>query len=279
MIREFEGELSGVLMERICRQWAEWWQMTSSSFVSPLDCLTSFLGISLSRAVSSFGLPVYSSIHSRRITKCPKIGHYGRVVFPKLAEAAGNARGVPNVSSVCPFGTPRNCTSCLVHLLSARNGNFRGEPNGKVYCQAGWWGHLHTEIPELFRWYMRPKRGPPLRSPGHCFSRPQVTRSLFFMRKLKQHRSQVVFLNCRGRAVALKMAPGRRSRKTPLGPHTLTNQMLVCNVDVYCWALSMPLHCHWWRLIGTTGRSLGYHGRIITHVLTGCRTFRRQDVS
>ena len=29
--------------------------MTSSSFVSPLDCLTSFLGISLSRAVSSFG--------------------------------------------------------------------------------------------------------------------------------------------------------------------------------------------------------------------------------
>ena len=68
----------------------------TSSFVSPLDCLTSFLGISLSRAVSSFGLPVYSSIHSRRITKCPKIGHYGRVVFPKLAEAAGNARGVPN---------------------------------------------------------------------------------------------------------------------------------------------------------------------------------------
>ena len=66
---------------------------------------------------------------------------------------------------------------------------------------------------------MRPKRGPPpLRSQGHCFSRPQVTRSLFFMRKLKQHRSQVVFLNCRGRAVALKMAPGRRSRKTPLGP-------------------------------------------------------------
>ena len=46
--------------------------------------------------MSSFGLPVYSSIHSRRITKCPKIGHYGRVVFPKLAEAAGNARGVPN---------------------------------------------------------------------------------------------------------------------------------------------------------------------------------------
>ena len=69
--------------------------MTSSSFASPLDCLTSFLGISLSRAVSSFGLPVYSSIHSRRITKCPKIGHYARVVFPKLAEAAGNARGVP----------------------------------------------------------------------------------------------------------------------------------------------------------------------------------------
>ena len=25
---------------------------------------------------------------------------------------------------------------------------------GKVYCQAGWWGHLHTEIPELFRWYI-----------------------------------------------------------------------------------------------------------------------------
>ena len=94
MIREFEGELSGVLMERICRQWAEWWQMTSSSFVSPLDCLTSFLGISLSRAVSSFGLPVYSSIHSHH--KCPKIGHYGRVVFPKVAEAARNARGVPN---------------------------------------------------------------------------------------------------------------------------------------------------------------------------------------
>ena len=67
--------------------------------------------------------------------------------------------------------------------------------------------------------YRRPKRGPPLRSQGHCFSRPQVTRSLFFMRKLKQHRSQVVFLNCRGRAVALKMAPGRRSRKPPLGPH------------------------------------------------------------
>ena len=61
-----------------------------------LDCLISFLGISLSRVVSSFGLPVYSSIHSRRITKCPKIGHYGRVVFPKVAEAAGNARGVPN---------------------------------------------------------------------------------------------------------------------------------------------------------------------------------------
>ena len=63
MIREFEGELSGVLMERICQQWAEWWQMTSSSFVSPLDCLTSFLGISLSRAVSSFG----------RITNVPKL--------------------------------------------------------------------------------------------------------------------------------------------------------------------------------------------------------------
>ena len=63
MIREFEGELSGVLMERICRQWAEWWQMTSSSFISPLDCLTSFLGISLSRAVSSFG----------RITNVPKL--------------------------------------------------------------------------------------------------------------------------------------------------------------------------------------------------------------
>ena len=69
----FEGELSGVLMERICRQWAEWWQMTSSSFVSPLDCLTSFLGISLSRAVSTFGLPVYSSIHSRRITNAQKL--------------------------------------------------------------------------------------------------------------------------------------------------------------------------------------------------------------
>ena len=69
-----------------------------------------------------------------------------------------------------------------------------------------------------FDYQLRPKRGPPLRSQGHCFSRPQVTRSLFFMRKLKQHRSQVVFLNCRGRAVALKMAPGRRSRKTPLGP-------------------------------------------------------------
>ena len=56
---------------------------------------------------------------------------------------------------------------------------------------------------------------------GHkVTARPQVTRSLFFMRKLKQHRSQVVFLNCRGRAVALKMAPGRRSRKPPLGPHT-----------------------------------------------------------
>ena len=37
--------------------------MTSSSFVSPLDCLTSFLGISLSRAVSSFG----------RITNVPKL--------------------------------------------------------------------------------------------------------------------------------------------------------------------------------------------------------------
>ena len=70
--------------------------MTSSSFVSPLDCLTSFLGISLSRAVSSLGLPVYSSIHSRRITNAHKSGHYVRVVFPKLAEAAGNARGVPN---------------------------------------------------------------------------------------------------------------------------------------------------------------------------------------
>ena len=65
---------------------------------------------------------------------------------------------------------------------------------------------------------VRPKRGPPLRSQGHCFSRPQVNRSRFFMRKLKQHRSQVVFLNCRGRAVALKMAPGRRSRNPPLGP-------------------------------------------------------------
>ena len=90
--------------------------MTSSSFVSPLDCLTSFLGISLSRAVSSFGLPVYSSIHSRRITKCPKIGHYGRVVFPKLAEAAGNARGVPNV---LPMGIPMlNCEAicCLCRI-------------------------------------------------------------------------------------------------------------------------------------------------------------------
>ena len=77
--------------------------MTSSSFVSPLDCLTSFLGISLSRAVSSFGLPVYSSIHSRCITKCPKIGHYGRVVFLKLAEAAGNARGVPNAANPHPY--------------------------------------------------------------------------------------------------------------------------------------------------------------------------------
>ena len=26
--------------------------------------------------------------------------------------------------------------------------------SGRVYCQAGWWGHLHTEIPELFRWYI-----------------------------------------------------------------------------------------------------------------------------
>ena len=41
--------------------------------------------------------------------KCPKIGHYGRVVYPKLAEAAGNARGVPNGNrltgtgiSMCP---------------------------------------------------------------------------------------------------------------------------------------------------------------------------------
>ena len=33
----------------------------TSSFVSPLDCLTSFLGVSLSRAVATFGLPVYSS--------------------------------------------------------------------------------------------------------------------------------------------------------------------------------------------------------------------------
>ena len=75
-------------------------------------------------------------------------------------------------------------------------------------------------------YYMRPKRGPPLRSQGHCFSRPQVTRSLFFMRKLKQHRSQVVFLNCRGRTVALKMAPGRRSRKPPLGPPTWVCRLL-----------------------------------------------------
>ena len=70
--------------------------MTSSSFVSPLDCLTSFLGISLSRAVSAFGLPVYSSIHSRRITNAQESGHYLRDEFSKLAEAAGNARGVPN---------------------------------------------------------------------------------------------------------------------------------------------------------------------------------------
>ena len=70
--------------------------MTSSSFVSPLDCLTSFLGISLSRAVSAFGLPVYSSIHSRRITNAQFPGHYLRDEFPKLAEAAGNARGGPN---------------------------------------------------------------------------------------------------------------------------------------------------------------------------------------
>ena len=64
-------------------------------------------------------------------------------------------------------------------------------------------------------------------------------------------------------------------RKFPnLSDDTLTNQMLVCNVDVYYWALSMPLHCHW-RLVGTTGRL----PRIITHVVTGCRTFRRQDVS
>ena len=79
-------------------------------------------------------------------------------------------------------------------------------------------GRIHLDFCETICALDEAQEGSPLRSQGHCFSRPQVTRSLFFMRKLKQHRSQVVFLNCRGRAVALKMAPGRRSRKTPLGP-------------------------------------------------------------
>ena len=65
--------------------------MTSSSFVSPLDCLTSFLGISLSRAVSSFGLPVYSSIHSRRITNVPKLA----ITPSRISEAGGSRRKYP----------------------------------------------------------------------------------------------------------------------------------------------------------------------------------------
>ena len=89
----------------------------TSSFVSPPDRLTSFLGISLSRALSSLGLPVYSSIHSRRITNAHKSGHYGRVVFPKLAEAAGNARGVPNGGSLLPVPCLADASWLLAELL------------------------------------------------------------------------------------------------------------------------------------------------------------------
>ena len=73
--------------------------MTSSSFVSPLDCLTSFLGISLSRAVSSFGLPVYSSIHSRRITNVPKLAITAESY---ISEAGGSRRKYPR------------CAECLI---------------------------------------------------------------------------------------------------------------------------------------------------------------------
>ena len=117
MIREFEGELSGVLMERICRQWAEWWQMTSASFVSPLDCLTSFLGISLSRVVSSFGLPVYSSIHSRRITNVPKLAITAESYFRRW-------RKPPEMPEVCRMRTRRPDN----HVPSARRHTWVRRP-------------------------------------------------------------------------------------------------------------------------------------------------------
>ena len=120
MIREFEGELSGVLMERICRQWAEWWQMTSSSFVSPLDCLTSFLGVSLSRAVSSFGLPVYSSIHSRRITNVPKLAITAESYFRRW-------RKPPEMPEVCWMCTTR----AMLH--SSQDRIPRGVRSGRGY--------------------------------------------------------------------------------------------------------------------------------------------------
>ena len=54
--------------------------------------------------MSAFGLPVYSSIHSRSITNTQVSVDYIRVLFPKLAEAAGNARGVPNAGVCCYKG-------------------------------------------------------------------------------------------------------------------------------------------------------------------------------
>ena len=89
-----------------------------------LDCLTSFLGVSLSRAVATFGLPVYSSIHSRRITNAQKTGHYVRDEYPKLAEAAGNSRRVPNgIDGKLKMHSPGGKAQLT------RSGSSQGPPN------------------------------------------------------------------------------------------------------------------------------------------------------
>ena len=97
--------------------------MTSSSFVSPLDCLTSFLAISLSRAVSSFGLPVYSSIHSRRITNVPKLAITAESYIRSW-------RKPPEMPEVCRMGSLVQTGSCRCLIFPV---SLNSKVNTKVF--------------------------------------------------------------------------------------------------------------------------------------------------
>ena len=122
--------------------------MTSSSFVSPPRSPHQF---PMDQFVSScvFLRPACLLQYSfAPHHKCPKSGHYGRVVFPKLVEAAGNARGVPNGASSVEHSYCKQCRERFYSPNRPRNAtnDFSTEIDGNAqFLLVTTWidGHIH----------------------------------------------------------------------------------------------------------------------------------------